>query len=477
MANCDDGAEHVLDGSPYSISADATRSQLPLLTSAVGDIKHAVATATRNAAEQGLLQQVERDLRYREVYESNQLEFEGPDLKSTIRALESAQAKQPDDVLRDVVLPRLLAENRDLHAVIGLDSARILASRILVQLSDRPITESDIRSLHERVTAGKSFSGRYRTDDVNIAYSSHKPPREIEIPVHMHQLVRWNAECRPTNPIVRAAALHAWLTHIHPFEDGNGRVARLLANLVLAEDGLPPAIVKAKTQRNAYLDALETSDQGGDIMPLAGLFTKTLRKYAADMQKPAFVQRLFRDLVQNRGSDLFHWYSNEVDLFLRLLTAELSTARLTSVRWDSLDIEAFEEYREHRDFSRTAVLMIASDENVRVALTVGAPSRAITRFTQRDDVVPSLRLAVRSDQYELEPYPTLVQDEPALGDDLREIAFELGQKRPIALLVRGRIVRATTTQAAEFVAGYIAQAYARGIVQRPHQLRLPLPRA
>lgn len=469
-------ANRVLDGSPYSLSSDAAARQLPRLDAAVDFVKGGVEAATANAAAHGLIAEVQRDQRYREVYESNQLEFEGPDLKATIRAIESADAKQPDDVLRTVVLPRLLAENRDLHAVIGLESARLLGHRMLGQQRQRPLTESDIRSLHERVTAGQPFAGRYRQDDVTIAHSSHRPPREIDVPLHMRELVSWNATCPKTNPILRAAALHAWLTHVHPFDDGNGRVARLLANLVLAEAGLPPAIVKAKTQRNAYLDALETSDEGGDIMPLAGLFTKTLRKYAIDMQKPSFVRRLFRDLVENRGSRIYDWFSNELDLFLRLLTAELTTHRLTAVRWDALDVEAFENYRESRDYSQTTMLMISDNENVRLAINVGAPSRASTRYTAKDEILPSLRLAVRADQYELESYPNVrLRDDDPLGDDLREITFDLGSPRPVRLLVRNRLVRGPSTQMAEFVASYIAKAYEVGTVRRPHQLRLPLP--
>lgn len=63
---------------------------------------------------------------------------------------------------------------------------------------------------------------------------------------------------------VRAAVLHAWLTHVHPFIDGNGRVSRAIGNLELIRAGYPPIIIKKK-ERDRYIEALAESDEGGDI--------------------------------------------------------------------------------------------------------------------------------------------------------------------------------------------------------------------
>lgn len=64
------------------------------------------------------------------------------------------------------------------------------------------------------------------------------------------------------SPEVRAAWLHHRFTQIHPFVDGNGRIARTLASLVLVKAGLPPLIVRRDEDRSTYLDALEKADQG-----------------------------------------------------------------------------------------------------------------------------------------------------------------------------------------------------------------------
>lgn len=71
---------------------------------------------------------------------------------------------------------------------------------------------------------------------------------------------------------VQAAWLHHRFTQIHPFQDGNGRVARAIASLVLVKDGLFPLVV-TREDKPKYLDALELADQG-DLKPLIDLITK-----------------------------------------------------------------------------------------------------------------------------------------------------------------------------------------------------------
>ncbi len=71
---------------------------------------------------------------------------------------------------------------------------------------------------------------------------------------------------------VQAAWLHHRFTQIHPFQDGNGRIARAIASLVLIKDGLFPLVV-TRDDRDAYLNALRTADEG-DLKPLVDLIVK-----------------------------------------------------------------------------------------------------------------------------------------------------------------------------------------------------------
>lgn len=81
---------------------------------------------------------------------------------------------------------------------------------------------------------------------------------------------------------VEAAWLHHRFTQIHPFQDGNGRVARALASLVLIRTGWFPLVV-TRDDRLQYIDALEAAD-AGDLNPLVAMFSS--------IEKRAFVGAL-----------------------------------------------------------------------------------------------------------------------------------------------------------------------------------------
>ena len=99
-----------------------------------------------------------------------------------------------------------------------------------------------------------------------------------DTPARMGDLVKWmHGELeKPTLHAVEfAAALHHRFLCIHPFADGNGRVARLLANYVLMRAEFPPLIVKSRDKAN-YIAALRNADVG-DGERLAEYFTSGVR--------------------------------------------------------------------------------------------------------------------------------------------------------------------------------------------------------
>lgn len=96
-------------------------------------------------------------------------------------------------------------------------------------------------------------------------------------------------------PEVEAAWLHHRFTQIHPFQDGNGRIARALATLVFVREGWFPLVVRDR-DRARYIDALEAAD-AGNLADLA--------EYFAGLQKDAFVSALSisEDVIESRRVD------------------------------------------------------------------------------------------------------------------------------------------------------------------------------
>lgn len=86
------------------------------------------------------------------------------------------------------------------------------------------------------------------------------PPERVE--EEMGKLMEWyNSNLGKMHPLELVAIFHGRFEHIHPFEDGNGRVGRLLVNVILINNGYPPLIIR-KTLRKSYMAALSAFDFG-----------------------------------------------------------------------------------------------------------------------------------------------------------------------------------------------------------------------
>jgi Fic family protein len=93
----------------------------------------------------------------------------------------------------------------------------------------------------------------------------------------MENLVRMYRDAEGTHTAeVKAAWLHHRFTQIHPFQDGNGRVARALATLVFLREGLFPLVVR-DSDRKEYIGALETADSN-NLGPLVAFFASRQRE-------------------------------------------------------------------------------------------------------------------------------------------------------------------------------------------------------
>ncbi|MBV5319007.1 MAG: Fic family protein [Desulfobulbaceae bacterium] len=142
----------------------------------------------------------------------------------------------------------------------------VLLLRELVQ-AQTPLTESLVKQLHGLILRGidREKAGRYRGVPVLIAGSRHVPPQPWQVPLLMEECFRFYAEQRELlHPVELAAEMHERIVTIHPFLDGNGRISRLVMNLILLQHGYPIANIPGDIEsRLAYYGALESANLDG----------------------------------------------------------------------------------------------------------------------------------------------------------------------------------------------------------------------
>lgn len=157
--------------------------------------------------------------------------------------------------------------------------------------TDRPLTEYFIKTLHQTLLREDYTVHKTQKDGSIVSYTVHagqyktRPNSVItttgerfeyaspeETPALMTDLVAWynNASQESTLSALELASLfHYRYIRIHPFEDGNGRIARLLVNFILLRAGYPMIIVRSN-DKDKYLSALNKSDIAVGLIPSDG---------------------------------------------------------------------------------------------------------------------------------------------------------------------------------------------------------------
>jgi Fic family protein len=155
--------------------------------------------------------------------------------------------KLQKDEAKDVLLGKdVLARPRDIQEIINY--------RKVVEFIDEEakrkiekITEQLVKKLHRIITdkiLTSDQSGEYRTKQVIIRDSqsgdiTFKPPTPLEVPYLMREFLYWlnKEDTNEIHPILKAGIVHHEFVRIHPFVDGNGRVGRALATMILFMGG------------------------------------------------------------------------------------------------------------------------------------------------------------------------------------------------------------------------------------------------
>lgn len=209
-----------------------------------------------------------------------------------------------------------------------------------------PLTQNFIRTLHHTLlredyteyrtlpngvqTSFVIHAGQYKTrpNSVITRYGDrfeYASPEET--PALMSDLVDWyNEEERKgeLSPVELAALFHYRYIRIHPFEDGNGRIARLMVNYILSRHGWPMIVVRSR-KKQEYLEALHQTDMVVGAIPSVGGHATikqigTFLKYFEKLVAKEIQTDI--DFVTRKDEDLW-WYDGEI-----ITTRSKNTARI-----------------------------------------------------------------------------------------------------------------------------------------------------
>jgi Fic family protein len=152
------------------------------------------------------------------------------------------------------------------------------ALRYVESLVGRDLEETDVLKVHELIFSGVlENAGKYRNAQVYIQGSDFMPPPAFEVPELMKALLKWLKENpEELRPIEIAAIFHYRLVSIHPFDDGNGRITRLLMNLLLMKHGYTLTVIK-RVDRRRYYDTLDKADRG-DLKPFVNFVARSVEQ-------------------------------------------------------------------------------------------------------------------------------------------------------------------------------------------------------
>lgn len=194
------------------------------------------------------------------VYNSNAIE------NSTLTLKETEKILLEQEVMRNV-------STRELYEAKNL-------ARVVEYLDTRPnleLTIENILLLHRMLIGGidDSIAGRLRKEQEYVRVGSHIAPAPEHLRSLLDNLIDEYLSSHDRYFLENIARFHAEFERIHPFNDGNGRIGRVLINLQLASFGYPPIIIRNKGKRNDYYPLFQQyiddkkADGMADLLALA----------------------------------------------------------------------------------------------------------------------------------------------------------------------------------------------------------------
>jgi len=188
------------------------------------------------------------------------------------------EPKEVKDILREDKWPEGKSKE-DIAETYGVSEAidyiRTVEEHISVEL---------IKEIHRKVFKNsKPFAGEFRNKGIEVVVADangnviHRGAPAEFVPRLLKELTEWYSNNKGQYPpLVLAAVVHNQFEMIHPFQDGNGRVGRILLNNILLKHNLPPLNIELRNRREYYA-ALQAYEKAHDLRPTLDLMLKEYR--------------------------------------------------------------------------------------------------------------------------------------------------------------------------------------------------------
>ncbi|QEX18083.1 cell division protein Fic [Hypericibacter terrae] len=200
------------------------------------------------------------------------------------------------------------------------------------------------RSGMHRITVGawrddKSGPMQVISGPVGREHVHYEAPRAARVAGDMQAFLKWFKDEQSIDPVLKAGIAHLWFVTIHPFDDGNGRIARAIADLQLARSEQSPQrfysmSAQIRQERKAYYDILERTQKGElDITEWLMWFLACLSRafdgaegiLAGVLKKARFWDKHAGDPLNERQRDMLNWLLNGFE------------GKLTSSKWAKIE--------------------------------------------------------------------------------------------------------------------------------------------
>lgn len=233
-----------------------------------------------------------------------------------------------------------VAGENDLKDYVDMKASEVgmLMMQEEANLKEQPLTQNFIRQLHKTLlredytvyrtlpegatTSYVIHAGQYKTrpNSVITRYGDrfeYASPEET--PALMADLVEWYNEAEASekySPVELAALFHYRYIRIHPFEDGNGRIARLLVNYILARHDWPMIVVRSRIKQD-YLEALHQSDIEIGTIPSDGAHAtmSQIRKFLRFFKAIVTEEIKYTIEFLSETSERVWWYDGQKIVF------------------------------------------------------------------------------------------------------------------------------------------------------------------